>query len=116
MCLFTPIHDALWDFIRKGFITNITAKVIRELVMYWRPKGINVLPYLYDLLFLITVRYACRRLALSVEEDMLLAGLAINLEKSDGKPLQERLHLGFVVDLAEGLFKVPTHRWEALRS
>ena len=27
----------------------------------------------------------------------------------------DRLHLGFVVDLAEGLLKVPTTRWEAHR-
>jgi len=42
-----------------------------------------------------------------VEEDMRLADLTINCRKSDGNPLHERIHLGFVVDLAEGLFKVP---------
>ena len=90
------------------------SKVIRELVMYWRARGINILPYLDDLLVMITGCEACRTLARIVEEEMRLAGLTINWEKSDGTPLQERIHLGFVVNLAEGLFKVPIRRWEAL--
>jgi hypothetical protein len=49
-----------------------------------------------------------------VEHDMRLAGFSINWEKRDGEPSQERFHLGFVVNLAEGLFKVPILRWEAL--
>ncbi len=50
---------------------------------------------------------ACRLLARIVEEDMRLAGLSINWGKSDGTPSKERIHLGFVVNLAEGLFKIP---------
>ena len=37
----------------------------------------------------------------------------INSEKSDASPLHGRLHLGFVVDLAESLFKVSLKRWKA---
>ncbi len=82
--------------------------------MYRRTKDINIILYLDDLLFLITGCEACRRLARIVEEDMHRAGLTINWEKSDGNLWQERLHLGFVV--SEGFFKVPFHRWEALRT
>jgi hypothetical protein len=53
-------------------------------------------------------------LAKIVEEDMRRAGLAINQSKSDGTPKHDRVHLGFDVDLAVGLFKVPLMRWEAL--
>jgi len=49
------------------------------------------------------------------EEDTRLSGLTINCDKSDGTPLHERLHLGFDVDLAFGLFKVPVARWEHLQ-
>ncbi len=84
--------------------------------MYWRAKRINILPYLDDLLFLITGCESCRKLARIVEHDMRLAGLSINEEKSDGVPSQERIHLGFVVNLSEGLFKVPIHKWEALKA
>jgi len=58
-----------------------------------------------------------RRLARTVEQDMRLASscLTINWEKSDGISLQERIHLGFSINHAEGLFKVPIRRWEALK-
>ncbi len=93
------------------------SKLIRELVMYWRAKGINILPYLDDLVFLFTYCVACRRLSRIVEEDMLrLAGLTINWKKGDGIPSQERLHSSFIVNIAEGSFQVPIHIWEALKT
>jgi hypothetical protein len=55
-------------------------------------------------------------MARRVEEDMRRAGLAINLEKSYVNYLNEIFQLGFVVDLAEGIFKVPIERWEALHA
>ncbi len=83
-CLPFGLSTAPWVF----------SMVIRELVMYWRAKGINILPYLDDLLFLVTRCEACRRLARIVEHDIRLAGLSINEDKSDGVPSQERIHLG----------------------
>jgi hypothetical protein len=71
---------------------------------------------LNNLLFIINGCEACRHLALIVEEDMRLASLTINWEKSDGIPLQERIHLGFIVNLAEGVFEVIIYRWKALKS
>jgi hypothetical protein len=71
------------------------SKVIRELVMYWRARGINILPYLDDLLFMIDGCEACRALARIVEKDMRLAGQSIDWENSDGTPSQERIHLVF---------------------
>jgi hypothetical protein len=103
-CLSFGLSTAPWVF----------SKVIRELVMYWRARCIIILPYLDDLLFMITGCEACRTLARIVEEEMRLSGLTIHWEKSDGTLIQERIHLGFVVNLAEGLFKVPIRRWEAL--
>jgi len=49
-------------------------------------------------------------LAKHVEEDMRRAGLAINRDKSDGAPKHDRVHLGFDVDFAAGLLKVPITR------
>jgi hypothetical protein len=99
-----------------GLFTSpcVFSKIIRELVMYWRGKGINIFPYLDDLLFLIYGYEAGIKLARIVEEDMRLAGLSINWDKSDNIPLQERVHFGFLVNLAEDLFKVPITRWESL--
>ena len=64
---------------------------------------------------LITGYNACNLLARLVEEDMRLVNLTPSWDKSENGPLHERLHLGFVVDIAEELFKIPTTRWEALR-
>jgi hypothetical protein len=55
-------------------------------------------------------------LAKIVEEDMRRADLTIKWDTSDGDPMHERLHLGFDVDLAAGLFKVPITKWEVLRA
>jgi hypothetical protein len=83
----------------------VFSKIIRELVMYWMAKGINILPYLDDLLFLICGYEAGVRLRFIIEKDMRLAGLSINWDKSDNNPLQERIHLGFIVNLAKGFFR-----------
>ena len=48
-CLPFGLSTAPWVF----------SKVIRELVMFWRARGINILSYLDDLLFLITGCDAC---------------------------------------------------------
>ena len=45
---------------------------------------------------------------------MRLAGLSANWDKSDNVPLQERIHLGFIVNIAEDIFKIPVARWESL--
>jgi hypothetical protein len=78
--------------------------------MYGRAKSINILPYLDYLMFLIAGYNACSILARIIEEDMRLAGLSINRDRSDNETRYERSHLGFLVYLAEGIFKVPTTR------
>jgi hypothetical protein len=67
-CLPFGLSTAPWVF----------SKVIRELVMYWRAKGINILPYLDDFLFLICGFEAGIRLRAIIEKDMNLAVLSIN--------------------------------------
>ncbi len=54
-------------------------------------------------------------LAEIVKEDMSREGLIIKWGKSDDTPKHEERHLGFDVDLANGLFKISVARWEALR-
>ena len=59
-----------YNFLPFGQSTNswVFSKVICELVMYWRVKGINILPYFDDLLFIIIGCEACRHLARIVKE------------------------------------------------
>ncbi len=76
------------------------SKVMCELVVYWRAKGIYILPYLDVFIFLIMRFDVGWPLAKIVEEDMCRAGFTINWNKSDGAPKHERLHLRFDVDMA----------------
>ncbi len=41
---------------------------------------------------------------------------SVNWDKSDRIPLQERVHLGFIVNFSEGLFKVSIAIWESLHT
>ena len=93
----------------------VFSKVISEVVMFWRYKGINILSCWDDFLFLIMGFDAGCLLAEISKEDMRREGLAINWEKSYYMPKHERRHLGFDVDLANELFKIPVARWEAIR-
>ena len=106
-----------YTFLRFGLSTTPWAfsKVIRELVMHWRARGINILPYLDGFIFLFIAYDVGCLLAKILEEDMRRAGLTINRDKSDGTPKHERLHLGFDVNITTELFKVPIAIWEALR-
>ena len=90
-------------------------KGIHEMVMYWRARGINILPYLNDFLSLVMGYNAGCLLARIVEKDMHLVSLPINQDNIDGPHKHERLHLGFHMDLAAGLFKVSIARWTAFR-
>ncbi len=83
--------------------------------MHWRRGGIRLLPYLDDFMFMAKGFWQCVRLARKVERDFVLAGLRINVPKCHTLPAQQRRQLGFDVDFAEGKFRVPVDRREALR-
>ena len=103
-CLSFGLSTAPWVF----------SKVMRELVMYWRRSGIKVLPYLDDFLFAARSRDKAFVLRDRIEQDMFNAGLRINFEKGTRIPTQSIRHLGFDVDTAEGVLRVPQDRWESL--
>ena len=50
----------------------------------------------------------------SLEGGLIRAGLKINVPKCHSILAQQRRKLGFDVDFAEGEFRVPEDRWEAL--
>jgi hypothetical protein len=103
-CLPFGLSTAPWVF----------SKVTREIVMFWRRCGIRVLPYLEDLFFPKRGVRACRLVRIRIEGECFKAGFQIHFPKCGLKPMEERKHLGFDVDLGAGYFRVPTDRWEAL--
>ncbi len=104
-CLPFGLSTAPWVF----------SKVMRELVMFWRRDSIKVLPYLDDFLFMKHGFWQCARLARRVEGDFIRAGLKINVPKCNTIPAQQRRQLGFDVDFADGVFRVPPDRCDALK-
>ena len=89
---------------------------MRELVIFWRPEGICVLPHLDDFMFVKQGFWACVRMACRVEVDFVWAGLRINVPKCRNIPARQMRQLGFEVDFAAGNFQVPSDRWEALKA
>jgi hypothetical protein len=75
--------------------------------------GINALPYLDDFFFSKKGKHACMLLCRRIRKDFFDAGPIINESKSKLDPARQ---LGFDVDMGEGEFRVPVHRWETLHS
>ena len=103
-CLSFGLSTVPWDF----------SKVMRTLDMHWRRRGIRVLPYLDDFSFMDRGFWQCVRLARRVEKDLFLAGLKINVPKCHMIPAKQRRQLGFDVDFAASVLRVPEDRWEAI--
>ncbi len=53
----------------------VFSKVMREIVMFWRRRGIRVLPYLAELFFPKRGVRACRLMEIIIEGDCFKAGL-----------------------------------------
>ena len=51
----------------------------------------------------------------TIQEDIKRSGFMINHEKSIWLPRQEGKLLGFIIDLKEGMFRVPNRRVENLK-
>ena len=83
--------------------------------MFWRRDSIKVLPYLDDFLFMKHGFWQCALLARRVEGDFIRAGLKINVAKCNTIPAQQRRQIGFDVDFADGVFRVPPDRCDALK-
>jgi len=89
-------------------------KVMRSISMHLRFRGVRLVNYLDDFLFLVTKARseAHKHLVLSTFE---AAGLAINYSKSHLQFTRSLTHLGFIVDLDSGCFEVPQERWDNLQ-
>jgi hypothetical protein len=77
---------------------------MRELVIYLRKGGINVLPYLDDFFFSKEGKHACLLLCRRIKKDFFDAGLIINEPKCNLDPALCLRQLGFDVDMGEGKF------------
>ena len=89
-------------------------KVIRVLIKHWRSLAIRIFAFIDDILG--GRRSFNDALAISnfIKSQLEESGFVLNIEKSHWVPAQQGEHLGYVVDLKRGLFKVPQRRRDTL--
>ena len=91
----------------------VYSMVTREFVMFWKRCWIQNLPYLDEFFFPKEGFRVCRLVGIQIEGGCLKACLQVDFPKSG--LMEERLHLGFDVDLDAGYFRVLADRCEVLR-
>lgn len=93
----------------------VFTRIQKTLVKYWRSKGYRIFTYLDDGAGAEQDYRSAHVMAERVKMDIQSSGFVINKDKSQWIPAQSVELLGFVMDLKEGKFRVPTHRMDALR-
>ena len=89
-------------------------KIMRTIFLHLRFRGVRLINYLDDLLFLVSDSQSTAHMQL-VLDTFKSTGLAINESKSHLQFTRLLTHLGFVIDLDSGSFEVPLERWENLQ-
>ena len=85
----------------------VFTKVVKILVGYWRGGGIGIFSFIDDFFGGASTYH---QTAIIVKMDLELRGFVANVKKSQWHPSQEGMHLGFLVDLKNGIFTVPKSR------
>ena len=85
-------------------------KIQKALVKHWRRQGLRVFTYLDDGAGAESNYESAKEMSLQVQQDIYDSGFVVNDEKSQWDPVQCGELLGFVINLATGLFTVPERR------
>ena len=94
----------------------VFTKIQRVLVSHWRRQGIRIFTYLDDGAGAEGNLAGARVVSKLVQQDITASGFVANDEKCQWEPTQCGELLGFVMDLASGLFTVPERRVATLQS
>ena len=91
-------------------LQGIFAFTVLVFVKHWRSKGILIVGFV-DNIFGGSHSYRdTKRVSDMVKEDLFRSGFVVNELKSFWEPRQKGEHLGFIVDLNEGIFSVTPKR------
>ena len=94
----------------------VFTKLLRPLVKKWRGSGMRAIVYIDDGIVAAKSTTECVSLKDVVIRDLSRAGFILNKTKSCLEPQQVGKWLGFIVDLHEGNFFVPSEKLESLKS
>jgi hypothetical protein len=112
------VGDKVFEFQAACFgLSTLPQKfmvVMKVLLKRWRSQGFQVWVYLDDILLV-----SSSVPLLEKQRDILLAdlensGLVVNTQKSELLPTQVVRHLGFILNLRDGLVQVPSEKLKAL--
>jgi hypothetical protein len=92
----------------------IFTKVLREVVRFWRSKGIHIVMYLDDGIGGDIDYQEAVRISNFVRESLLKFGFLIADEKCDWQPSSLATWLGYTWDMAEGVVRVTSARLDRL--
>jgi hypothetical protein len=89
--------------------------VMKVFLKKWRKQGIQTWVYLDDILLLGNSPKAVQKHLQIMLQDLENSGMVINQKKSQLTPTQQVEHLGFLVDLQQGLLQVPQEEMKNIR-
>ena len=81
----------------------------------WRKMGRMAFVYLDDILLLARSKTLALKQTALLVQDLVDSGMEINSKKSQLEQSQQLEHLGFHLDLEQGLLQVPTHKLKSVR-
>ena len=88
----------------------IFTKLTRPLVKKWRGEGMKVLMYLDDGLGTHSDFDKCQDMALRIKQDLICSGFVPKNEKSLWIPTKTLIFLGYYIDTASSIIKIPNER------
>ena len=93
----------------------VFTKMVKVLVGYWRGCGIRIFSFIDDFFGGASTFHQTAITAAKVKKDLELSGFVANVKKSQWHPSQAGMHLGFFVDLKNGIFSVLKSRVDKLK-
>ena len=100
-----------------GLVTApfVFTKVVKVLVGYWRGCGIRIFSFIDDFFGGASTYHQTAIIAAKLKKDLELNGFVASVKKSQWHPSQAGMHLGFLVDLKNGIFTVLKSRVDKLK-
>ena len=93
----------------------VFTQVVKQLAGRWRSRGIRLVPYVDDILFMSPTPQAAIRCREDVLTDLATSGFILNKKKSQLQPSQCTRFLGILIDTVHMVFSVPTDRVQSLQ-
>ena len=96
-------------------LPQIWMEVMKVFQKLWRKRGILCFIYLDDILVINSTSKGVERDIAFMLQTLQDSGMVVNLKKSILKPTQNLTHLGFTINLADGVLEVPKAKLKAVR-